>query len=232
MYERFLKRGMDFVLSLLALIVLSPLLLLLTVIGAVAMQGNPFFTQLRPGRIDKRTGKEKIFRLIKFRTMTNAKDKNGKLLPDAQRLSKYGVWLRSTSLDELPELINILGGSLSLVGPRPQLVRDMLFMTQEQRRRHTVPPGLTGLAQVNGRNNVTWEQKFAYDLQYIDNGITFLGDCKILLLTVWKVLKRSDTVREGTASDMDLGDWLLMRGAIDREMYDRKQNEARELLNV
>ena len=146
MYAKFFKRVLDFTLSLFALIVLSPILLILMVIGAIAMRGNPFFTQLRPGKIDKTTGKEKIFKLVKFRTMSNKKDKDGNLLPDDVRLNKYGRVLRSTSLDELPELWNILKGDMSLVGPRPQLVRDMVFMTQEQRIRHSVHPGLTGLA--------------------------------------------------------------------------------------
>ena len=137
---------------------------------------------------------------------------SGNLLPDEQRLNGYGRWLRSTSIDELPELINILVGDLSIVGPRPQLVRDMVFMSAEQRRRHDVRPGLTGLAQVSGRNNITWEQKFEYDLLYIDNGITFFGDLKIILMTVGRVLKRSDTVRDGTSSDMDFGDWLVFEG--------------------
>ncbi len=232
MYAKFWKRFFDFTLSLLALIVLSPLLVILTVIGAIAMRGNPFFTQARPGKIDKKTGKEKIFKLIKFRTMSNKKDQNGNLLPDEARLNKYGRFLRSTSLDELPELINITAGDMSIVGPRPQLVRDMVFMTQKQRRRHYVRPGLTGLAQVNGRNNITWEKKIEYDLQYIDIGITFMGDLKIILQTAVKVLKRSDTVREGTVSDMDYGDWLMLEGKVDKAMYDEKQEEARELLGV
>lgn len=232
MYAKYFKRALDFTLSLLALIVLSPLLLILTVIGAVAMRGNPFFTQARPGKIDKKTGKEKIFKLIKFRTMSNKKDENGNLLPDEARLNRYGKFLRSTSLDELPSLCNILWGSAGLVGPRPFLVRDCVFLTDEQRRRHTVRPGLTGLAQVNGRNNITWEQKFEYDLQYIDSGITFKGDLIIILKTVTKVIKRSDIVREGTASDMDYGDWLMLEGKVDRATYDEKQKEARELLGV
>ena len=231
MYAKFFKRLLDFILSLIALLVLSPILLVLAAVGAIAMKGNPFFLQSRPGKKGK-DGKEKIFKLIKFRTMSNAKDKDGNLLPDEQRLGKYGAFLRSTSLDELPELLNILIGDLSIVGPRPQLVRDMTFMTEQQRRRHTVRPGLTGLAQVNGRNNITWEQKFEYDLQYIDSGITFIGDMKIILQTVGKVLKRSDTVREGTVSDMDFGDWLMMQGKVDQETYDEKQAEAKELLRV
>ena len=231
MYAKFWKRFFDFTLSLLALIVLSPILLILTVVGAIAMRGNPFFVQPRPGRKGK-DGREKIFYLIKLRSMSNKRGTNGELLPDDQRLGRYGAFLRSTSLDELPSLVNIVLGQLSIVGPRPFLVRDCVFLTDEQRRRHDVRPGLTGLAQVNGRNNITWEQKFEYDLLYIDRGITFLGDLKIIIQTVGKVLKRSDTVREGTVSDMDYGDWLMMEGKVDQATYDEKQEEARELLNV
>ena len=231
MYAKFFKRFFDFWLSLVALSVLSPIFLVLIIVGAFAMKGNPFFSQPRPGKKGK-DGKEKIFRLLKFRTMSNAKDENGNLLPDEKRLGKYGKLLRSTSLDELPSLLNILVDDLALVGPRPQLVRDMTFMSEEQRRRHTVRPGLTGLAQVNGRNNITWEKKFEYDLEYIDKGITLWGDLKILFKTVGKVLKRSDTVREGTVSDMDFGDWLMQEGKVDKETYDQKQAEAKELLKV
>ncbi len=229
MYAKFFKRLIDFILSVIVLLVLSPILLILTVVGAIAMKGNPFFFQPRPGKKGK-DGKEKIFKLIKFRTMSNAKDKDGNLLPDDQRLGKYGAWLRSTSLDELPSLANIALAHISIVGPRPFLVRDCVFMTEEQRRRHDVRPGLTGLAQVNGRNNITWEQKIEFDLEYIDKGITFIGDMKIIFQTVGKVLKRSDTVREGTVSDMDFGDWLLMEGKVDQETYDAKQAEAKEML--
>lgn len=229
MYEAFFKRFFDFILSLTALLVLSPVLLVLILVGAVAMRGNPFFTQLRPGKVSRKTGRERIFKMIKFRTMSNAKDKEGNLLPDEVRLNGYGNFLRSTSLDELPELFNILVGDMSIVGPRPQLVRDMVFMTAEQRRRHSVRPGLTGLAQVNGRNNITWEQKIDYDLAYIDRGITLFGDIGVIFKTVGKVLSRSDTVREGTVSDMDFGDWLMMEGKIDQATYEEKQKEAREL---
>lgn len=231
MYAKFWKRFFDFTLSLLALIVLSPVLLVLIIVGAIAMRGNPFFVQPRPGKKGK-DGREKIFYLIKLRSMSNKRGTNGELLPDDQRLGRYGAFLRSTSLDELPSLVNIVLGQLSIVGPRPFLVRDCVFLTDEQRRRHDVRPGLTGLAQVNGRNNITWEQKFEYDLLYIDRGITFLGDLKIIIQTVGKVLKRSDTVREGTVSDMDYGDWLMMEGKVDQAAYDEKQKEARELLNV
>ncbi len=228
MYANFFKRVLDLILSLLAFIILSPALLVLSVVGTAAMKGNPFFTQPRPGKTDK-AGKEKIFKLIKFRTMSNAKDKDGKLLPDAERLNSYGRFLRSTSLDELPSLLNIIKGDLAIVGPRPQLVRDMVFMTDEQRKRHSVRPGLTGLAQVNGRNNITWERKFEYDLEYISN-ITFINDLKIIFSTFFKVVKREDVVREGTESDMDFGDWLLLNGNVSREDYDMKQTQALELL--
>lgn len=226
MYHTYIKRLIDFFLSLCALICLSPVLLILIVIGVIAMGGNPFFTQPRPGK------DEKIFKLVKFRTMSNAKDKDGNLLPDEKRLNCYGRFLRSTSLDELPELWNILKGEMAIVGPRPQLVRDMVFMTPQQRVRHTIRPGLTGLAQVNGRNNITWEQKLAYDLQYIQNGITFWKDIKIIFQTLGKVVRRADTVREGTASDLDFGDWLLENGTIESAEYQKKLDEAKNLLEV
>lgn len=225
MYKKYFKRVFDFVLSLLALLALSPVLLVLTVLGAVKMKGNPFFTQLRPGK------DEKIFRLIKFRSMTCETDAEGKLLPDEKRLTRYGELLRSTSLDELPELINILKGDMSIVGPRPQLVRDMVFMTDEERTRHSVRPGLTGLAQANGRNNMTWEQKFAYDLEYIRD-ITFLSDVKIILLTAVKVFKRDGITEEGMATAEDLGDYLLSTGKVEQDEYQQKQTLARELLEV
>ena len=226
MYANFFKRLIDFTLSLAALLVLSPLLLILIVLGAVKMKGNPFFTQLRPGK------DEKIFKLIKFRSMTCETDEEGNLLPDAQRMTRYGQLLRASSLDELPELLNILKGDMALVGPRPQLVRDMVFMTEDQRRRHRIRPGLTGLAQVSGRNNITWEQKLQYDLTYLDSGITLFGDVKILLMTVFKVFKREDIVRDGTVSDMDFGDWLLQKGDVTKEEYDLRQEEAKKLMGV
>ena len=227
MYAKIFKRLLDFLLSLIALLVLSPVFLFLMFFGAIAMRGNPFFVQLRPGKKDN-NGNEKIFRLVKFRTMDNRKDENGNLLPDEIRLNKYGKLLRATSLDELPELFNILIGNMSIVGPRPQLVRDMVFMTKEQRERHNVRPGLTGLAQVSGRNNITWEQKFEHDIKYTKK-ISFFKDLKIIFQTIGKVISGSDTVREGTASDVDFGDWLMQEGKIDQETYDKKQQEAREL---
>lgn len=231
MYEKYFKRVLDFCLSVMALLGLSPILLVLLIVGAIVMGGNPIFVQPRPGK-KRKDGQEKIFYLLKLRSMSNRRGADGELLPDAERLGRYGRFLRSTSIDELPSLINILIGDMALVGPRPQLVRDMTFMSVQQRRRHTVRPGLTGLAQVNGRNNITWEQKLSYDLAYIDGGITFLEDLKILCQTVGKVLKRSDVVREGTVSDMDFGDWLLEKGEIDETTYGEKQAEAKELLNV
>lgn len=186
MYAKYLKRILDFILSLCALIVLSPLLLILIILGAIFMGGNPFFTQQRPGK------DEKIFKLIKFRTMDNRKDKNGNLLPDDVRLNKYGRILRSTSLDELPELFNILVGDMSIIGPRPLLVEYLPYYTEEEKHRHDVRPGLTGWAQINGRNAIdSWEQRFQYDLEYINN-ISFIFDVKVILMTVIKVLKRSD----------------------------------------
>jgi lipopolysaccharide/colanic/teichoic acid biosynthesis glycosyltransferase len=229
LYRPFFKRFYDMFLSGLAIIVLSPILIILIILGAIKMKGNPFFTQLRPGKINKKTGKEKIFKLIKFRTMTCEKDENGNLLPDEIRLTRYGKILRSTSLDELPELINIFIGNMSIVGPRPLLVRDMVFMSEETRSRHRVKGGLTGLAQVSGRNNITWEQKYEYDLKYIDK-ITLFGDIVIIFKTALKVLKRSDVEREGTVSDIDYGDWLLQKGEITEEYYNEKRAQAKEII--
>lgn len=231
MYENILKRVFDFTFSLIAIILLFPLLITLSLVGAIVMKGNPFFVQKRPGKIDANIGKEVIFKLIKFRTMSNEKDEYGDLLPDKFRLNGYGKFLRSTSLDELPSLINIIRGDLAIVGPRPQLVRDMVFMTDIQRKRHTVRPGLTGLAQINGRNNIDWENKFEYDLLYLKE-INFLNDLKIVLKTVSKVLRRSDVIREGTNSDMDFGDWLLLNNKISKELYDKRQVEAKRILNM
>ena len=185
MYAKYIKRILDILLSGCALLILTPVLPVLTVLGAIMMTGNPFFTQLRPGK------DEKIFRLIKFRSMTCETDKQGNLLPDEQRLNNYGKFLRSTSLDELPELINIFIGNMSIVGPRPLLVSYLPYYNEEEKHRHDVRPGLTGLAQVNGRNNLTWEQKFAYDLEYVRN-ISLSMDMKVIFTTIGKVLKRSD----------------------------------------
>ena len=224
MYRNFFKRILDFCCALAAIVCLSPVLIVLTVLGAIKMGGNPFFTQPRPGK------DERIFKLVKFRTMTNARDAQGNLLPDDVRLTRYGKFLRSTSLDELPELFNILKGDMAVIGPRPQLVRDMVFMTPEQRRRHTVRQGLSGLAQVNGRNAVTWETKIEFDLKYIER-ITFLGDVKIIFTTLNKAfIKRSDITEENCDTATDLGDYLLAHGRISQTEYDEGQKLAKELL--
>lgn len=199
MYEKYLKRVFDFVLSLVALLILSPVIIVLMVLGTIFMGGNPFFCQERPGKIDPKTGKEKIFKLIKLRTMDNRRDAEGNLLPDEVRLNSYGKFLRSTSLDELPELINILMGDMSIVGPRPLLVKYIPLYSEEQRHRHDVRPGLTGYAQVNGRNSITWEEKFKLDVEYVRN-ITLSGDIKIILGTVTSVLKREGISQENNAT--------------------------------
>ena len=183
MYKNFIKRILDIILSFLALVILSPLLILTAFLIRIKLGAPVFFKQLRPGK------NEKIFGILKFRTMTDAKDENGNLLPDEIRLTRFGQFLRSTSIDELPELLNILNGDMSIVGPRPLLVQYLERYNKEQKHRHDVKPGLTGLAQVNGRNGITWEEKFHYDLEYVKN-ITFYGDCKIIFQTVMKVFGR------------------------------------------
>ena len=197
-YARYVKRVLDFVISLTALIILSPVMLLLTLLGAWQMRGNPFFVQPRPGKIGK-DGKEKIFHLIKFRTMTNEKDKDGNLLPDEKRLNGYGMILRKTSLDELPQLFNILTGSCALIGPRPLLVRYLDRYSPEQRRRHEVRPGLTGYAQSHGRNNLSWKEKFELDVYYVDH-LTFMMDVKVFFKTISVVLTRSGISSQTSAT--------------------------------
>lgn len=199
MYAKYFKRMIDFLLSLFALIILFPIILLLTIIGAFAMKGNPFFIQKRPGMIDKKTGKERIISLLKFRTMTNERDSEGSLLPDEKRLVPYGKFLRSTSLDELPSIWNIVVGSCSLVGPRPLLVAYLPRYSPEQRRRHEVRPGLTGYAQAYGRNSLTWEEKFEKDVYYVDH-ISLWLDIKIIFKTVAVVLKREGISSETSAT--------------------------------
>lgn len=185
MYLHFFKRMIDSCLSFFTIIILSPLLLILIILGAIKMKGNPFFIQERPGK------NEKIFKLIKFRTMTNEKDKDGNFLPDRDRLIPYGRFLRSTSLDELPEFFNILKGDMALVGPRPLLVQYLPYYTETEKKRHDVRPGLTGLAQINGRNLAKWDQRLAYDVEYVKR-ITFLGDVKIVYQTIKKVFAKED----------------------------------------
>ncbi len=193
MYAKCFKRVIDFTLSLLGLIILSPILLVLIVLGTLFMRGNPLFTQERPGK------DEKIFKLIKFRTMDNRKDKDGNLLPDEIRLNKYGRFLRASSLDELPELVNILKGDMSIIGPRPLLVAYLPRYNEFQHHRHDVRPGLTGYAQAHGRNAVSWEDKFAMDVWYTQH-ITFLEDVKIIFDTINTVLKREGISSESSAT--------------------------------
>lgn len=200
-YAKYIKRPMDFVLSLCAIIVLSPILLVLTVIGAIVMKGNPFFVQERPGK------NEKIFKLIKFRTMTCEKDSDGKLLPDEERLTKYGNFIRHTSLDELPELFNILKGDMAVIGPRPLLVKYLPLYNEVQRHRHDVRPGLTGNAQAHGRNGLDWDEKFELDIEYVEN-ISFLGDVKIILDTVYCVIAGKGISQEGQATMEDFEDYI------------------------
>lgn len=199
LYKQFFKRFWDIVLSLLALTVLSPLFLALTIIGTIAMKGNPFFIQKRPGKISKRTGKEKIFSLIKFRTMSNAKDKDGNLLPDEKRLNRYGKFLRSTSLDEFPEALNIFVGDMSVIGPRPLLIQYLERYNDEQKHRHDVRPGLSGYAQVNGRNAISWEEKFKMDVWYTKHVSIFL-DVSIIFKTIFKVFKKEGISSETNAT--------------------------------
>ncbi len=228
MYAGFWKRLLDIILSSIAVLLLSPLLLFLIVVGAVMMKGNPFFFQWRPGKKGK-DGKEAIFRIIKLRTMTNERDRDGNLLPDADRLTSFGRFIRSTSMDELYQLINVLKGDMSLIGPRPQLVRDMVFMTEQERKRHDVRPGISGLAQIRGRNALSWEGRLAADIEYVEN-ISFAGDAKIIWETIGKVLKRENTNTEGMDTSEDYGDYLFRIGKIDETYYQARQQEALEIL--
>lgn len=198
MYKYFFKRIFDFILSLCALIILSPLLIIFIIIGAIVMRGNPFFTQERPGK------DEKIFKLIKFRSMSNLKDKDGNLLPDEERITSYGEFIRKTSIDELPELFNIVKGDMAIVGPRPLLVKYLPYYTERERIRHTVRPGLTGLAQIRGRNNLNWDPRLASDVEYVEN-LSLMNDIRIVLATVIKVFKKEDVSSIGafTVKDLD-----------------------------
>lgn len=228
-YERYIKRLLDIICALAALIVFGWLYIIVAVLVRVKLGSPVLFTQPRPGK------DEKIFKLYKFRTMTDARDENGKLLPDDVRLTKFGKALRSTSLDELPEAFNILKGDMSVIGPRPQLVRDMVFMTPEQRLRHTVRPGLSGLAQTRGRNALSWDGKLETDLEYIQH-VTFLGDLKIIFDTVKQVFFRQKGLENSDVDEVDItddfGDYLLKAGRVSMEEYAEKQAEARELLGV
>lgn len=227
-YEQYIKRLLDIVCSLLAVIVFSWLYIIIAIIVKVKMGSPVLFKQPRPGLIDPKTGKEKIFDMYKFRTMTDDRDAQGDLLPDEQRLPAFGKMLRATSLDELPEAFNILKGDMSVIGPRPQLVRDMVFMSDEVRMRHTAKPGLSGLAQVNGRNAVTWEQKFEWDLKYIEH-VSFLKDLKIMVKTVLKVFGKNESSAELDVAD-DYGDALLKAGKVSKDDYIQKQKKAKAIL--
>ena len=228
-YERYIKRLLDIICALAALIVFGWLYIIVAILVRVKLGSPVLFTQPRPGK------DEKIFKLYKFRTMTDARDENGKLLPDDVRLTKFGKALRSTSLDELPEAFNILKGDMSVIGPRPQLVRDMVFMTPEQRLRHTVRPGLSGLAQTRGRNALSWDGKLETDLEYIQR-VTFLGDLKIIFDTVKQVFFRQKGLENSDVDEVeitdDFGDYLLKAGRVSMEEYAEKQAEAKELLTA
>lgn len=231
-YEKYIKRLIDIACSIVALLVFWWLYLIVAALVKVKLGSPVLFTQPRPGMVDPKTGKETVFKMYKFRTMTDEKDENGNLLPDEMRLTKFGKWLRSTSLDELPEVFNILKGDMSIIGPRPQLVRDMVFMTEEQRMRHTAKPGLSGLAQVNGRNAIKWEEKLNWDLKYIKN-VSFVEDVKIIFMTVQKALiKKEGITEEDTATATDFGDYLLANGKVSQREYDERQREAREILGA
>ena len=223
-YEKYFKRLIDIFCSLAAIIVFCWLYVIVAILVRVKLGSPVLFKQPRPGK------DEKIFNMYKFRTMTDERDENGNLLPDEVRLTKFGKALRATSLDELPEAFNILKGDMSVIGPRPQLVRDMVFMTDEQRKRHLVRPGLSGLAQVNGRNDIDWEDKLNWDLKYIEH-ITFIGDVKIVLKTVRKAFIKQEGITEGDmATAEDFGDYLLHKNSVSREVYDMKQTEAKSLI--
>ncbi len=224
-YRRYVKRIIDILLSALVLLILSPFFLLLTILVRIKLGSPVIFKQKRPGL------NEKIFTMLKFRTMSDERDSDGNLLPDELRLTRFGKILRSTSLDELPELLNILKGDMSFVGPRPQLIKDLLFMTSEQRERHTVLPGLSGWAQINGRNSITWEEKLNYDLIYLKN-ITFRSDLKIILLTIIKAIQRKDISADGMETAEDLGDYLLRTNIISEDEYKLKINEISSKINV
>ncbi len=229
-YEVVVKRILDIICALLVLILLGWLMIIVAILVRTKLGSPVLFTQLRPGMVDPKTGREKIFKMYKFRTMTDERDENGELLPDEIRLTSFGAWLRKTSLDELPEVFNILNGTMSVIGPRPQLVRDMTFMTSEQRMRHTAKPGLSGLAQVNGRNAISWDDKLAWDLKYIEK-VSFLGDIGIIFKTVQTALIKQEGINaENMATAEDYGDYLLRVGRVSKEEYDAKMAEAKRLL--
>ena len=224
MYRKFFKRFLDIIISLIAIIILSPLYIIISILVFIFMGHPVIFKQPRPGR------NEKIFNMYKFRTMTDKKDKNGNLLPDAERLTKFGVFLRKTSLDELPELFCILFGKMSFVGPRPMLVRDMVFFDDKVMKRQSVTPGLTGWAQVNGRNSISWDDRFKYDLEYVDKMSLFM-DIKIVFLTVITVFKAEGIGEDGGDLSIDYGDYLLKHDKITKKEYKEQRDRANKLLN-
>lgn len=228
-YEKYVKRGIDVVCATGAIVVFSPVYLGVSLLVKTKLGSPVLFTQDRPGLIGP-DGKETVFKMYKFRSMTDERDENGDLLPDDVRLTKFGKWLRNTSLDELPEAFNILNGTMSVIGPRPQLVRDMVFMSDEQRMRHTAKPGLSGLAQVNGRNAISWEDKIDWDLKYVDK-VSFKGDLKIIFDTVMKAfIKQEGITQDDMATAEDYGDYLLRINKVNKEIYDVKQAEAKQIL--
>ena len=229
-YEKYIKRFLDSVLASLAMILFCWLYLIIAILVRIKLGSPVVFKQPRPGLIDPKTGKERIFYLYKFRTMTDDRDAEGNLLPDEVRLTKFGRWLRMTSPDELLETWNIARGEMSIIGPRPQLVRDMVFMTEEQRVRHTARPGLSGLAQVKGRNAITWEEKINWDLKYIEH-VSFLGDIKILFATIVEVFNKNGITDGENATALDYGDALLRDKTISRDEYNSLQRYAKELIN-
>lgn len=225
-YEKFVKRVLDIICSLLAFVCFGWLYLLVAILVRIKLGSPVLYKQPRPGLIDSKTGKERIFNIYKFRTMASTTDAHGNLLPDEERLSSFGEKLRATSLDELPEAINILKGDMSVIGPRPQLVRDMVFMTPEQRMRHTAKPGLSGLAQCKGRNAITWEEKLNWDLKYIEH-ISFWNDFKLVLLTVKTAFIKAEGITDGeNATALDYGDALLKAGKVSKEKYEAKMEQA------
>lgn len=229
-YEKYVKRAIDVTCATGAIVVFSPIYLGVAALVRTKLGSPVLFTQDRPGLVGP-DGKETVFKMYKFRSMTDERDENGDLLPDDVRLTKFGKWLRNTSLDELPEAFNILNGTMSVIGPRPQLVRDMVFMSKEQRMRHTAKPGLSGLAQVNGRNAISWEDKMNWDLKYIKK-VTFKEDFKIILETVKKAfIKQEGITQDDMATAEDLGDYLLRTEKIDSNDYEQKQKEAKDILN-
>ena len=230
-YEKYVKRVLDVICSLLAIIVFGWLYIIIAIIVRIKMGSPILFKQPRPGLIDPKTGRERIFDIYKFRTMTDERDHRGNHLPDEKRLPAFGEWLRRTSLDELPEAFSILKGDMSVIGPRPQLVKDMVFMSEDQRMRHTARPGLSGLAQVKGRNAITWEDKIDWDLKYIEK-VTFWGDVKLVFATIKVALIKQEGITDGeNATALDYGDALLKAGKVSKKQYDELQEEANAILS-